>query len=266
MMQMGTGWSVVAWAQCPRCSVFLRRWRAHPSGCPHPTPALSLCRPEVRVVILKAAGKAFCTGLDIQEAMRMQADPENAPTPQAVWQVQQSWSDTVRNMRRCPQPIICCVQGYAMGGGLALALGADIRLCTTKARFNVQMIKIGLTGCDIGISYFLPRLVGPSVAAELMYTGRMVSSERAVRIGLVSDVFQSTDDMEAAAEELADEMLDTNALALGLTKQGLGLNADAPSLDAALAVEDRQQTLMAVAPSGMVAALGAKRATSTSKL
>eukprot|EP00040_Diaphanoeca_grandis_P026625 m.149525 g.149525 ORF g.149525 m.149525 type:complete len:265 (+) comp30663_c0_seq1:124-918(+) len=207
-------------------------------------------RPDVRIVVLRGAGeRAFSVGLDLPETMKRKADEEGtAASPTAmtakVLEVQRTWSDTVRNMQACPQPIICCINGFACGGGFAICLGTDIRLATKKAKFNVAMVKIGLTGCDIGISYFLPRAIGMANAAEMMYTGRMVKSEKALRMGLVNDVFDNISEMEDAAQELVDEMLETNSLGLQLTKQGLRLNMDAPNLEAALALEDRQQTLL----------------------
>ncbi|MBL3347023.1 enoyl-CoA hydratase/isomerase family protein, partial [Klebsiella pneumoniae] len=77
-------------------------------------------------------------------------------------------------MRRCPQPIICVAQGAASGGGFALALASDVRLVTPDSRMNAAFIRIGLTGCDMGVSYFLPRMVGSSVAAEYLLTGRFM--------------------------------------------------------------------------------------------
>ena len=80
-------------------------------------------------------------------------------------------------MRRCPQPIVCLVQGAASGGGFALALASDIRLCAPDARMNASFIRIGLTGCDMGVSYFLPRMVGSSVASEYLLTGRFMNAQ-----------------------------------------------------------------------------------------
>mgnify|MGYP002653956920 CR=1 FL=1 len=78
---------------------------------------------------------------------------------------QRSISEIVMAMRRCPQPIIACIDGAASGGGFALALASDVRIATPRSRMNAAFIRIGLSACDIGVSYFLPRLVGASVAA-----------------------------------------------------------------------------------------------------
>ena len=93
-------------------------------------------------------------------------------------------SEIVMRMRRCPQPIISLVHGPASGGGFAFALASDVRIAGETARMNVAMARIGLSGCDVGISYFLPRAVGRSTAMELMMTGRFIDAERALRTGL----------------------------------------------------------------------------------
>ena len=109
---------------------------------------------------------------------------------------------------------------------------------------NAAYIRAGLTACDMGCSYFLPRLVGVSVASELMMTGRFIPAERALRVNLVSEVVDE-DALDAAAQSIIDDMLLTSPMGLRLTKDGLNFSIDAPSLDAAMALEDRQQTLVA---------------------
>ncbi|MEY2907711.1 MAG: hypothetical protein RLZZ602_234 [Pseudomonadota bacterium] len=158
--------------------------------------------------------------------------------------MQRSISDIYRAMRRCPQPIISLIQGAACGGGFSLALASDIRIAATSAKMNAAYIRAGLTACDMGCSYFLPRLVGVSVASELMMTGRFISAERALQVNLVSGVVDE-DALGAAAQSMVDDMLLTSPMGLRLTKDGLNFSIDAPSLDAAMALEDRQQTLVA---------------------
>ena len=120
-------------------------------------------------------------------------------------------AELVLLMRRAPQPIIACVQGAASGGGFALALGADVRLAGESARMNAAFIRIGLSACDVGVSYFLPRMVGASIAAELLLTGNFIDAARAERIGLVSRVVPDAD-LEATARALADDMLRNSPL------------------------------------------------------
>ena len=147
-------------------------------------------------------------------------------------------------MRRCPQPIVSLVQGPACGGGFAFVLASDIRIAGESARMNAAFIRIGLSACDMGVSYFLPRLVGTSVASELMLTGRFIHAQRALATGLVSEVVPD-DQLEAAAQPYVDEMLATSPMGLRLTKEGLSLAVDAPGLEAAMAIENRNQTLCA---------------------
>jgi enoyl-CoA hydratase len=107
---------------------------------------------------------------------------------------------------------------------------------------NAAFIRIGLSACDIGVSYFLPRLVGVSVASELMFTGRFIDAERALKVGLVSEVVPD-DKLEDAARPYIDEMLATSPIGLRLTKECLNMSVDAGSLEAAVAMEDRNQIL-----------------------
>lgn len=198
---------------------------------------------SVRVVVLKGAGRAFCAGLDLKD--RSNRDDSGASgSPQAGLVSQRRISEIVMRMRRCPQPIISLVHGPACGGGFALALASDIRIAGTSARMNAAFIRIGLSACDIGVSYFLPRLVGVSLASELMMTGRFINATRAERVGLVSEVVPD-EKLEEAAQPYIDEMLTTSPLGLRLTKECLNMSVDAGSLEAAIAMEDRNQILCA---------------------
>jgi enoyl-CoA hydratase len=147
-------------------------------------------------------------------------------------------------MRRCPQPIIALIDGAAAGGGFAFALASDIRIATPTLKMNAAFIRIGLSACDIGVSYFLPRMVGSSVAAELMLTGRFIHAERAQSLGLVSKVVES-EALDGEGQKLVDEMMLTTPLGLRLTKECLNFSIDAQGLEAAIAMEDRNQILCA---------------------
>jgi enoyl-CoA hydratase/carnithine racemase len=196
-----------------------------------------------RIVVLRGAGRAFCAGLDIKENASQRQQADNAPAgPSTGLLSQRRISEIVMRMRRCQQPIISLVHGPACGGGFALALASDIRIAGESARMNAAFIRIGLSACDIGTSYFLPRLVGVSVASELMLTGRFINAERSLRTGLVSEVVPD-DQLAAAAKPYLDEMLTTTPIGLRLTKECLNMSVDAPSLESAVAMEDRNQIL-----------------------
>jgi enoyl-CoA hydratase/carnithine racemase len=119
-----------------------------------------------------------------------------------------------------------------------------VRVAAKSARFNAAFIRIGLSACDIGVSYFLPRMVGSSVAAELMLTGRFIDAPRALALGLFSHV-GPLDAMRTEAAAMAADMLRSSPLGLQLTKDALGLGVDAAALEAAIAIEDRNQVLCA---------------------
>ena len=201
---------------------------------------------SVRIVVLTGAGRAFCAGLDLKASSisRSDAGGNSSGGVVAGLKGQRAISEIVIRMRRCPQAIISLVHGPACGGGFAFALASDIRIAGTSARMNAAFIRIGLSACDIGVSYFLPRLVGVSVASELMMTGRFIDAGRAERVGLVSEVVPD-DRLEEAAQPYIYEMLTTSPIGLRLTKECLNMSVDAGSLEAAIAMEDRNQILCA---------------------
>jgi len=194
-----------------------------------------------RIVVMRGAGRAFCAGLDIKS----RGEDAGAETPfGGGFGFQGYLAEVYLKMRRCPQPIVALVHGPACGGGFAFALAADIRLAGESVRMNAAFIKIGLSACDMGVSYFLPRLVGVSVASELMLTGRFIHAPRALAVGLVSEVVPD-DQLETAAHPYIEEMLATSPMGLRLTKEGLGIAVDASNLEAAMAIENRNQVLCA---------------------
>lgn len=209
----------------------------------------------VRVVILGGEGRAFCAGLDLKETSGGRSSIEQSLDRQ------RSLAEIYVAMRRCPQPIISCVQGAASGGGFALALASDIRILSEDARMNAAFIRIGLSACDMGVSYFLPRMIGQSLASEFMLTGRFMDAQRAYAIGLANRVVPVAS-MRAEADAFAQDMLHATPLGLRLTKDGLNHAVDANGLEAVMAIEDRNQMLTANDPNFRegVAAFMEKRA------
>jgi enoyl-CoA hydratase len=191
----------------------------------------------VRIVVIRGAGRAFCAGLDLKAP-----DGRSSPTINDGLFVQRRVSEIVMRMRRAPQPIVSLVHGPACGGGFAIALASDVRIAGKSAKMNAAFIRIGLSACDVGVSYFLPRLVGASIACELMLTGDFIHADRALATGLVSSVVPD-DELEAAADKLIGRMLYASPAGLRLTKECLRMSIDAPSLEAAIAMEDRNQVL-----------------------
>ncbi len=136
---------------------------------------------DVRVIIVRGAGRAFCAGLDLKESFGAESESGTEATGQTRFRprgftVQRAFSDIPFQMRQAPQPIIAAVRGPAVGGGFAIAMASDIRIASESARFNVQYTRVGMSAGDIGSSYFLPRLIGLSRAAEYMYTSRWMDA------------------------------------------------------------------------------------------
>ncbi|MCX6000324.1 MAG: enoyl-CoA hydratase-related protein [Chloroflexi bacterium] len=202
---------------------------------------------EARVIIMKGAGRAFCSGMDVGALSGGMAKIEaesGMPSGPVTYghAVQRTLNNLILGMRRAPQPLIAAVRGAAVGGGFSLAMACDLRLAGESARFRAVNIRIGYTGADIGSSYFLPRIVGLSRAAEYMYTGRTLDASTADRIGFVSRVVPD-DSLDSAAIELARDVLKATPLALRMTKELLNINIDAPSLMAAMQAESGSQLL-----------------------
>jgi len=194
-----------------------------------------------RVIVLTGAGTGFCSGLDLAEGA---TPPDVTGTGRARngMRVQKFVAGMVPALREQPQPVIAAVNGAASGGGLALALGSDIRIAATSARFNVAFVRVGLSGCDVGVSWMLPRLIGASRAYELMLTGRFVDSVEAERIGLVTRVVPDDQLLDVALDE-ADLILANSPFGVRMTKEVMWSQLEIGSLHAGIDLENRTQIL-----------------------
>lgn len=200
---------------------------------------------DCRVIVLTGAGSGFCAGLDLAEGVQL-PDLTGMGRARAGMRVQQYIANLIPLMRSQPQPIIAAVNGAASGGGLALTLGSDIRIAADSARFNVAFIKVGLSACDIGTSWILPRLIGASRAYELMLTGRFVDADEAYRIGLVTHVAPDESLMEAALAE-AELILGNGPFGVRMTKEVMWSQLEIGSLQAGIDLENRTQVLSSFA-------------------
>ena len=196
---------------------------------------------ECRVVVLTGEGRGFCAGLDLGGYGTAPGFDWHGRVEQG-FAVQRHIASLIPRMRSLPQPIIAAVNGPAAGGGFALVLGSDIRLASTSARFNAAFIRIGLSACDIGTSWLLPRLVGAARAQELMLTGRIFDADEAGRIGLVTEVLPDDTLMDAAFTK-ATEIMANSPIGVALTKEGMWSALEIPGLQAAIDLENRQQIM-----------------------
>jgi enoyl-CoA hydratase/carnithine racemase len=196
-----------------------------------------------RAVVLTGAGRGFCAGLDLA-GFGVVTGTEQAGPVQRSWAVQRTIAALVQEIRRLPQPVVAAVNGPAAGGGLALVCASDIRIAATTAVFATSFIRIGVTGCDIGTSWLLPRLVGAARAHELMLTSRRFDAAEALRIGLITDAV-APEELDAKVDATLDALLEAPPMSLSLTKQGMWLALEIPSFDAMIEMENRQQILTA---------------------
>lgn len=191
---------------------------------------------DARVLVLRAEGSAFCLGDDVAES----ADRTGASVPDDLDR-QERTADALAAIRSLRVPVIAAVDGPASGSGLALALVADIRLAGPRAVFQASFTALGTGADDHGVSWLLPRLVGPAVAADLAFSARAVDAPEAAAVRLVNRV---VDDVDAAALDLARTIAANSPAGVRLSKRALQANLEVPSYDAALELENRGQTLL----------------------
>src|SRR4051812_47605036 len=194
-----------------------------------------------RAVVLTGAGRGFCAGLDLT-GYGTAPGAEGLGTVQAGFATQTHIAALIPHLRSLPVPVIAAVNGPAAGGGLALALGSDIRIAGSSARFNVAFVRVGLSGCDIGVSWLLPRLIGASRAWELMLTGRIIDAAEADHIGLITRVVPDDELLDAALETAA--LIAANSpWGVRMTKEVGWSQLEVASLQAGIDLENRTQIL-----------------------
>jgi enoyl-CoA hydratase len=193
--------------------------------------------PRARVLVLTGAGRGFCAGLDLDEAATL---PDM--TAAEMLDGQRTWAAAIAGFRLMRTPVVAAVNGAAAGAGMGLALAADVRIASSAARFNAAFVRIGLTGGDVGVSWMLPRVVGFGRANELLLTGRFVDADEALAIGMVTDV-TSPDGLLDRALGVAEQIRGNSPFGVEMTKQVVQQNVDAPSLEAAIAIENGNQVL-----------------------
>jgi 2-(1,2-epoxy-1,2-dihydrophenyl)acetyl-CoA isomerase len=170
---------------------------------------------SVRVVVITGAGKAFCAGGDLA----LIGKGRQSGKTEELEPLLRSGMHAVLKMRTMSQPVIAAVNGAAAGAGMNIALAADIRIAAEEATFGQNFAKVGLFP-DFGGTHFLPQLVGPSMAAELFYTGDMIDAKTALRLGIVSHVVPATQ-LEAEVKTLATKIMQGPPVAIRAVKRAL---------------------------------------------
>ncbi|MGZ4121393.1 MAG: enoyl-CoA hydratase-related protein, partial [Actinomycetota bacterium] len=195
-----------------------------------------------RVLVLTGAGRGFCSGLDLDDHGVL-PNIDGLTVPRLGPLAMRHYSRLTPAMRRVPQPIIAAINGPAYGGGMCLALAADIRIAGASALFNATGLVNGLTSTELGASWLLPRLIGASHANDILLTGRVVDAPEALRLGLVSRIV-SNERLLDEALETAESMSRFSIYGLQMTKRALWANLEVSSLDTAIEFEDRNQLML----------------------
>ncbi len=195
--------------------------------------------PNLRAVVLTGAGRGFCAGVDLlQQGTAPGAENVRPVVSGFMWQ--DHLATLHERIHRSRKPWIAAVNGPCVGGGFAMALACDIRTSSPAATFGAVFMKIGVSNCDMGTSYFLPRLVGASRSAELLLTARIFDAAEADSIGLLSAL---DDDPVERALDSARLIRSNSPFATWMTKETMWQTVDAPSLRHALDIENRTQIM-----------------------
>jgi len=178
--------------------------------------------PEVRVIVITGAGKAFCAGGDVKAMQEAKEQKRERPLMERV---APGRDRSVLLMRESPKPLIAAVNGAAAGAGMNIALGCDIRLASSTARFSQAFVRRGLHP-DWGGTYFLPRIVGMAKAAEMIFTGQIIDAHEALRLGIVRSVHEP-EQLLPATYELAATIAAGPPIAIRLARRALYHNGEA---------------------------------------
>jgi enoyl-CoA hydratase/carnithine racemase len=188
---------------------------------------------QVKVLIVTGSGKAFCAGGDVNEIIGKLLDHDM----RAHLEFARMTGAVVRNMRELDKPIIAAVNGMAAGAGAVIALAADLRIVSERARFAFLFSKVGLTGADMGAAYLLPRVIGTGRAMQLLLFGETIDAATAERYGLANRIV-AHDELTIAASEWADRLAAGPTFALSMTKTMVN---NEWNMDLASAIESEAQ-------------------------
>jgi enoyl-CoA hydratase/carnithine racemase len=195
-------------------------------------------RGDARVLMITGRGRGFCSGGDVEEIIAPLQEMETAE----LLEFTRMTGGVVKAMRECPVPVIAAINGIAAGAGSVIALASDLRLLSESASFAFLFTRVGLAGADMGSAYLLPRIVGLGRATELLLLGEKCSAQRALEIGLATEVVPD-DELSDRATALARRLADGPALAYSTTKSLLTRELDM-SLGGAIELEAITQALL----------------------
>lgn len=213
---------------------------------------------DTTCVILTGRGRGFCSGADTSSDGGVPPNIDGLTLTSIATRAMGLLSDLVPAMQRMPQPVICAINGAAIGGGMCLTLGADIRLAAESAYFRAAGINNGLTATELGLSFLLPKAIGSSRAFEIMLSGRDVDAHEAAAIGLVSRVVPD-DELLTAALDLADRINGWSTQGTALTKRTMWAGLEMGSLRAAIEMESQTQLFVRLTTQNFEEAVRARK-------
>lgn len=192
---------------------------------------------EVRAVVIKGEGRAFCSGGDVHDIIGELFSRDM----QGLLEFTRMTCELVKNIRTLPKPVIASLNGTTAGAGACIALASDIRIAAEEAKIAFLFVKVGLSGADMGAAFLLPRVVGIAKATELLMTGNFVAAQEAEKIGLYNRVV-SLDKLEEETKAMAEKLAAGPAFSLAMTKELINREMEV-SLDTALEWEAQAQAI-----------------------
>jgi enoyl-CoA hydratase/carnithine racemase len=197
--------------------------------------------PDIKAVVVTGAGGNFCSGGDVHEIIGPLVRMQEAGDTGGLLAFTRMTGDLVKAMRHCPQPIVAAVDGICAGAGAILAMASDLRIATARTKTAFLFVRVGLAGADMGACAILPRIIGQGRAAELLYTGRVMSAEEGERWGFHNRLVEP-DQLLSEATGLARQLADGPTFAHAMTKTCLHQEWDM-SIDAAIEAEAQAQAI-----------------------
>jgi len=203
--------------------------------------------PEARVAVLLAEGRAFCAGLDLMTYAtafpQMMTIPSPARDKPRVLQIIRDFQAAINSLEKCRKPVIAAIHGWCIGGGLDLAAACDIRLAAADAVFSLREAKVGILA-DLGSLQRLPRLIGDGWTRQLAFTAEDIDAAKARHLGLVNAVYPTTEELHAAARQMAETIAANAPLAVQAGKEVLNWGRGRPLDDSLEYVAARNAAIL----------------------
>ena len=209
---------------------------------------------DCRVIVLTAEGKSFCAGFNLND-LALDPPEDMGRIQRDFYVMQRMCSDQIVNMRRCEQPIIGALKGYAVGGGLSISCACDMRVLGESFKMNAGYLSIGYTGTDMGGAFFLPKIVGYARACEILMNPERFGAEKLYEWGFANRVV-ADDDVVEEAVKLAEAMCKNTApFGLRLTKECLQTSLDGTIFEKVIKMENRNHVLASNTNDGIMGTL-----------